>query len=112
MRVFLQQRPDEGLWGALFTPPEADSLDELTDMALALTGLEANKLSWRELDPIKHTFSHYHLIARPLLIQAPAPIQVKDECSAWVWPESEVATPAPVTQLLQRLIENNQLGLL
>ena len=112
MRVYLRQRDNEGLWGALFTPPEADSLDELTDIACQLTDIGPDKLSWRELDPIKHSFSHYHLIARPLLIQAPAPMQVREERSAWVWPESEVATPAPVTQLLKRLVENDQLGLL
>ncbi len=64
--VLLEQRPQEGIWGGLWNPPErpadyadTDFLQEygLTDYALL------------EGQPFRHTFSHYHLDITPVFVE-------------------------------------------
>ncbi|QGG81234.1 A/G-specific adenine glycosylase [Litorivicinus lipolyticus] len=103
-RLYLERRPDSGLWGGLYCPPEADTLDELMRANEHLFAPSATR-EFHELATIEHSFSHYHLKARPILVRASAAPTVRDTPSAWVWPQSSVATPAPVTRLIQQLIE-------
>ena len=104
-RVYVQKRTGEGLWGGLYCLPEADSLSDLSETASRLTGLATHQLKFTELAPIEHSFSHYDLIARPLLVTGTTHV-ASDEDSLWAWPESQIAMPAPATKLLQRLIES------
>ena len=103
-RVYVQKRPGEGLWGGLYCLPEADTLSDLSERTSALTGLRTEQLKFTELAPIEHSFSHYDLLARPLLLTAETS-QVRDDDSQWVWPDSQIALPAPIVKLLRRLIE-------
>ncbi len=105
-RIYLERRPDSGLWGGLFCPPEADSLDALLDDTRALFSPSA-QIDWQALPAIEHAFSHYRLDARPILVSANSTDTVRDTPSAWVWPDSDIATPAPVTRLLSQLIDHD-----
>lgn len=64
--VLLEQRPQEGIWGGLWNPPErandyrdADFLDEY--------GLAQCRLTTG--DQFRHTFSHYHLDITPIFVE-------------------------------------------
>ncbi|MGB0964675.1 MAG: A/G-specific adenine glycosylase [Litorivicinus sp.] len=103
-RVFLHKRPGEGLWGGLYCLPETDELDRLSDLATALTGAPVDALKFTPLDPIEHSFSHYDLVAKPMLLKAPG-LKAADNDSQWAWPDSQLGVPAPVARLLKRLIE-------
>ena len=104
-RVYLQKRPGDGLWGGLYCLPEADDVSQLSESAAQLTGLSVDALKFTQLDPIHHSFSHYDLVAMPMLIKTPV-TSVADNDSQWVWPDSQIGTPAPITRLLKRLIES------
>jgi A/G-specific adenine glycosylase len=97
-QVLLEKRPGAGLWGGLWSFPEAGARD---------AGLRHYEtLTTRELEPLDHGFTHFRLRIRPLLCEvrkaaphAAAPgmqwIDIADALDA--------AIPVPVRKILQRL---------
>ena len=69
--ILLEQRPQAGIWGGLWTPPERDT-DQDDDAFLIEEGLTATQ---RHQGPtFRHTFSHYHLDITPVFIEVETPI--------------------------------------
>jgi A/G-specific adenine glycosylase len=108
-RVYLEQRPQAGIWGGLYSFPEFPDTEAL-HRYLAETDTQALKST--ELNTFKHTFSHYHLMITPVLIQLPSELaQVQDRATAWFNPllsleeEQPVGLPTPVTQLLKKIAQ-------
>jgi A/G-specific adenine glycosylase len=104
--VLLERRPPTGIWGGLWSLPEAAD-----EAALAVRAGEfgaANGLA--RLAPLTHTFTHFKLDIEPRLadydMRAPqAARELRDEESAWV-PLDELdayGVPAPVRKLLEGL---------
>lgn len=106
-KVLLQQRPDTGIWGGLWSLPEFDSALDGGDGCIQL-GVSAQNIV--RLSAFLHVFTHYRLTIEPVLARAtttrltPAAetttIQTK-----WV-PITEVSAlgmPAPVRKLLDGL---------
>lgn len=62
-QLMLYRRPEQGIWGGLWSFPEFGSEPEL-QQHLALQGIKPRALS--PLPPFRHTFSHYHLDIHPL----------------------------------------------
>ena len=104
--VLLQRRPPAGVWGGLWCPPECPpDVEPLEHCARAL-GLGATApVEW---EPLRHTFSHFHLDIRPLGLHvagddAGAALEGQD----WVWYKSGTSAPrglaAPVSRLLRML---------
>lgn len=60
--VLLYQRPPTGLWGGLWSLPEVQDLRDFT----AETGLTIDADTARFLEPLRHTFSHFHLDITPV----------------------------------------------
>lgn len=103
--ILLEQRPDHGIWGGLYSLPEAEDLVAATAIAQRL--VTAKKPAPVALPPFKHTFSHFRLNIRPLL---------QDGCTQkshigdnarmrWAMPDelSGLGLPAPIQKLLKRL---------
>ena len=63
--VLLEQRPQEGIWGGLWNPPErpADFADTEFLAQYSLTPAEVV-----EGEQFRHTFSHYHLDITPVFV--------------------------------------------
>lgn len=57
--ILLQRRAESGIWGGLWCLPEA---------TVSLQTDKAQTGSYRKLDSLKHSFSHYHLILEPELL--------------------------------------------
>lgn len=104
--VLLERRPPTGIWGGLWSLPEAAD-----EAALAVRAGElgaANALA--RLAPLTHTFTHFKLDIEPRLadcdMRAPQGArELRDEESAWV-PLDELdayGVPAPVRKLLEGL---------
>jgi A/G-specific adenine glycosylase len=99
-RVLLEKRPPAGIWGGLWSLPEAENLaalEQKTGLALA-DGLH--------LTPREHRLSHQRLFIQPVLVRSFTPEQVR--CSAeqcWVAMNAEagLAVPKPIADLLQQL---------
>ncbi|WP_028671668.1 A/G-specific adenine glycosylase [Saccharospirillum impatiens] len=103
--IYLEKRPQSGIWGGLHSFPQFESRDQ-AEQHLALTGLESEPEDWT---PFRHTFSHYHLNIHPLFVTLPrVPNTVREAASdagLWYHPgiASQVGLSAPVKALLSQL---------
>jgi len=105
-QVLLHQRPPTGIWGGLWSLPETSDLRD----AVAETGLPLDIDSAVALEPVRHTFSHFHLDITPVRIK----LLEKDltnhvmEGSATLWynlrQPQKVGLAAPVKKLLAQQI--------
>ena len=101
--VLLERRPERGIWGGLWSPPQFD------DAAAARVWLGSRLTAVPALQPlaaVEHAFTHFDLVMTPLLGHcsgydgAPDPAQF-----AWyslAAPEA-LGLPAPILRFLQRL---------
>lgn len=99
--VWLQRRPDSGLWGGLWCPPQLDDHDQLAAL-LVSQGWQAAEPQM--LEPLRHTFSHFHLDIQPLLVRVAAGHAVAESGQVWynLRQPSRLGLAAPVKKLLQR----------
>ncbi len=103
--ILLEQRPASGLWGGLWVFPQCEEENDITTVC---NQLSCQIEDWQLLPQKRHTFSHFHLDYRPVLINAkPAPSIMDSPSIVWYNPSSplEIGTAQPVKQLLQQLTE-------
>lgn len=104
--VWLEQRPQVGIWGGLFCFPQHSDGD--IEHTLAIRGINEKQIQHRKtLIAFRHTFSHYHLDITPILLELSTKPDIIMEGSKALWynleqPE-EVGLAAPVKQLLNGL---------
>jgi len=81
--ILLEQRPQAGIWGGLWNPPEREA-DYIDEAFLGEMGLSAQE---REQWPaFRHTFSHYHLDITPVFLQvAEAVVNEVEEAPQTLW---------------------------
>ena len=107
--VWLEKRPDVGIWGGLYSFPE------FTDERLLMEWLSYTfKVSHFEIaaiEPVTHTFSHFKLHLYPKHIQLNyTPIGVM-EADHGVWyklNKQKIGLAAPVKQTLQKLYQQKK----
>jgi A/G-specific adenine glycosylase len=111
--VLLERRPESGIWGGLWCPPEFASAAEARASGASVLGIEAWPAA--PLATIRHSFTHFDLDIEPWLVplavaQAPGRVAEPDAPSAraTVWynaarPEQALGLPAPVKALLDEL---------
>lgn len=105
--VLLQQRPPTGIWGGLWSFPEAEANDDQTLRQWSADQL-GHEISIRERWPtVRHTFSHFHLDIEPVIAEATANAhQVREIVTAqWLSPAQppKLGLAAPVKLILQQL---------
>lgn len=102
-QVLLEKRPPSGIWGGLWSLPQADSTEELLGL---LTPILYEVQEKTELESFRHTFSHYHLHIQPIRFQVKTPLQVMDS-DRYQWQDlahlDKLGLPSPVLKLLQSL---------
>ena len=103
----LERRPEEGIWGGLWSPPQ-HAADAEPDAVCRLLGLDAQAIARVHFQPrFRHTFTHYHLFIEPVQVMLQtAPVMVRDDARlAWVMPERARALglSAPAVKLLAAL---------
>ncbi|MGF1763158.1 A/G-specific adenine glycosylase [Aliivibrio kagoshimensis] len=105
--VWLEQRPQSGIWGGLWCFPEQDN-SELASQFDRL-GIERGHQvsSQQQLIAFRHTFSHYHLDIVPILINITQKPSVLMEANGGLWynlaQPKRVGLAAPVQKLLDQL---------
>jgi A/G-specific adenine glycosylase len=101
--VLLERRPDSGLWGGLWSPPQFPSDGD----ALAWCAREFGAADEsRALAPIDHAFTHFDLRLKPLLVRGSRKLAVSDgEQHLWYQLDAppRVGLPQPILQLFERL---------
>ncbi|WP_244814504.1 A/G-specific adenine glycosylase [Caballeronia sp. Lep1P3] len=100
--VLLEKRPPTGIWGGLWSLPEASDEAALAAVAHGFGGDE----HLQRLAAFSHTFTHFKLEIEPRLAQARAQsIEAMDGRTVWA-PLSRIdsfGVPAPVRKLLDAL---------
>ncbi len=115
--VLLERRPESGIWGGLWCPPEFASADQARAGSVMLLG----QGNWpaAPMPTVRHSFTHFDLYIEPWLLpiaQAQTVNRVAEpEASAarpTVWynatrPTQQFGLPAPVKTLLERLVRQS-----
>jgi len=104
--VLLQKRPPTGIWGGLWSLPELDSLEGLSDWQLDNLGVAVD-LADLESNRLRHQFSHFDLFISTVTIDMPQPFSklacVYESDTFICLPLERLAEygmPAPVARLL------------
>lgn len=106
--VLLERRPPAGIWGGLLSFPEVEpgerERERAAEAAAARFGVAPVRVS--ALAPVYHAFTHFRLIAYPMLIEVGRGGALAGESQArWVARATagEQALPQPVRGLLEQL---------
>ena len=67
--IYLAKRPNKGVWGGLWSFEECEDSETAITAAIKEHNLEASIIS--SLPKFKHSFTHYHLWIRPIIINSP-----------------------------------------
>ncbi|MDJ0793568.1 MAG: A/G-specific adenine glycosylase [Woeseiaceae bacterium] len=102
--VYLERRPESGIWGGLWSLPEIEGDDAASwcreRLALDIDDVE----SWGLL---RHSFSHYDLDIRPIVVRVTAPLSKVADNTGATWHRLDNELPggmaAPVNKLLDKL---------
>jgi A/G-specific adenine glycosylase len=100
--ILLEKRPSPGIWGGLWSFPEASARDVA---AYCAADLGCEILKRRELQALEHGFTHFRLRIRPLLCEVTRAPRVESPGRLWIGIEEarDAAVPAPVKTLLVSL---------
>ncbi|MBI3772424.1 MAG: A/G-specific adenine glycosylase [Gammaproteobacteria bacterium] len=109
--VLLHQRPPTGIWGGLWSFPEATANDDQTLRQWSADQL-GHEITIRERWPtVRHTFSHFHLDIEPVVAELRHSSPQIREASAvqWLAPGQppKLGLAAPVKLLLQQLAQRS-----
>lgn len=64
--LILEKRPSKGLWGGLWCFPEVADFATASEFCVNTLGAQID--NHQQLEPLRHSFSHYHLEISPLLL--------------------------------------------
>ena len=100
--VYLERRPTTGVWGGLFSFPESSKNASLEEAMQSFgIGSDPNGRDFWSISPITHTFSHYHLILKPLITLHNGANQIQEAKGRWFKPPVRaVGLPAPIVKWL------------
>ena len=100
--ILLEQRPAPGIWGGLWSFPEAPQKD-VDGYCRRTLGCEV--ASKKALDTLEHGFTHFRLRIQPLLCDVKRQTTLETPGRLWIDLEeaSAAAVPAPVKKLAARL---------
>jgi len=106
--VFLERRPERGIWGGLWCPPEFKSESACLAYARNHFRLQRDQ-SFEFLGSVKHAFTHFDLEIFPVRVRGCTPtVVMESQQSLWYnarHPEgaARVGLPSPVKELLDGL---------
>ena len=110
--LFLERRPPTGIWGGLWSLPECEPDADVVDQCRSKWGMDVESV--QELDGWRHTFSHYHLDIRPVLVAVRPAADTAMEGGDTLWYKAgsplRHGLAAPVKRLLARWNEGGSNG--
>jgi A/G-specific adenine glycosylase len=105
--ILLEQRPQQGIWGGLWSFPELPLEEDALARSQGLFGDSA--FAQENWPSFRHTFSHYHLQIHPVLIRLnKRPTAIGESAQHWYNPQqpAELGLAAPVKTLLTQLLSH------
>ncbi|MEC7251457.1 MAG: NUDIX domain-containing protein, partial [Pseudomonadota bacterium] len=95
--TLLEQRPMQGLWGGLWTPPERHAETTVEDFLQELALTSEHLQEQKQGQGFRHTFSHFHLDIEPIYLRLNIePTHIAEDNSRWVQPEKIDAENEPL----------------
>ena len=106
-RCLLERRPNEGIWGGLWTPPERPAASSHADVCAELGVGELEVADVRAGTSFRHTFTHFHLDIEPVYVRlSQAAVSERADLR---WYSRAATTPiglsAPAVRLLDELAD-------
>jgi len=101
-RILLEKRPPSGIWGGLWSLPEAEVDETVEQLCLQRWGLQV--LSNEDCGPFRHTFSHYHLDITPCRVHVQMNEAGVKEQGETIWCSSKDATKRALATPVSRII--------
>ncbi|CAM5198666.1 Adenine DNA glycosylase OS=Castellaniella defragrans OX=75697 GN=HNR28_002716 PE=3 SV=1 [Castellaniella defragrans] len=102
-RVLLQRRPEQGIWGGLWSLPQFETRDSLAAFRSRLSSAPREPRAMAAFD---HVFTHFRLHLQPWWMQLPdGAVTLPDPGYEWVARAQlqERGMPAPISRLLAGL---------
>lgn len=101
--VLLRRRPPTGIWAGLWSLPTLDDGESAGDWCGRVLGCSPN--SYTELEPVRHSFSHFELEIRPIHLPVSTPSGEIREADQWCWHDGaqDLGMPAPIRRLVESL---------
>ncbi len=105
--IQLEKRPAQGVWGGLWSLPEAES-EQIVCSKLHAMGISSDLLQTGiPMPSFRHTFSHFHLDIQPIHVKLTHQPDTIEESSRTIWydPKNplELGMATPVKRLLKQL---------
>ncbi len=103
-QIYLERRPEAGIWGGLWSLPELGERS-ISDWCIDVLGsAAAETVSW---DVLRHSFSHYDLDIQPIVVRVESDAGKVADADAKIWHRLDDAPPggmaAPVMKLIDQL---------
>jgi A/G-specific adenine glycosylase len=99
--VLLERRPESGVWGGLWCPPQLNSRSEVQERLGDLP--RTVQIEPQALAALTHSFTHFDLVITPLFMPcSPAGDLVEDSGRLWynIRNPARIGLPAPIKTLL------------
>lgn len=106
-RIQLQQRPQKGIWGGLWSFPEFEDSDSALTQAQQVGAMTTHE-TWATF---RHVFSHYKLDIQPIIVELGNASKISEpDGTRWLSTEEalELGLPAPIKSLIEKLIDVEQ----
>ena len=100
--VFLERRPETGIWGGLWSLPEVNGWGVEAWCRERLATDARHVETW---DVLRHSFSHYDLDIQPLLVRIGAPSRKVADLDGALWHRLDEDLPGGVAAPVNRLLE-------
>ena len=98
-RIYLERRPNQGIWGGLKSVPDFENLEALERFILDCTG------SPQEITcgtPLRHAFTHFTLLLTPVRVNLEKDVRFSGKLNGCWFDTGKIqGTPAPIIQLLK-----------
>ena len=94
--IYLQKRPAKGIWGGLWSFIECD--DNRQSISQTIQKFSPDAYIEKSLPAIKHSFTHYHLLINPIVVNCPD--RTKDFRAL---SELNIGLPTPVSKIVRQL---------
>ncbi len=106
--IYLQKRPNNGIWGGLWSLPEmAGKPEKQAIVSFCQEQWQLSVKHYQTLPAFRHTFSHYHVDIFPILIDADRLSTKTMTAASQIWYNlqhpNKIGLPKPVQSLLREL---------
>lgn len=102
--ILLEKRPDQGIWGSLWSFPQCQTSSEIEQWLDKHHYVSAKKIVFSP--EFRHTFSHFHLQITPVRIQVEVPYKIMDD-NNFIWfnrkKPLKLGMPTPISKLISQL---------